>query len=433
MTSIQYLKSALLVLVFPLLLRAQSLSEVVNLALKANTQILAADQNVKAQEASYNSAFAATLPRFHLDASYRYVSKVAEINFSRLNLPGPVPSIQLGTHDSYDSGITMDYVLFSGFAQKSGIDLAGYRVELAKNSLEQQEENNVLQAIKLYRGAQQLMLEKESLTNARKRAMVQLDRLHSLLRNGFARPVDTLTVRQTLLNIDQKGIALETARKNLLEQLSNVVGKEVHPQAFTDKAEPLPVQDAPVAQHPLMRALQVQYALLGSQKNIARSAYYPKVAVQGAIKYGRPGVDPIQDKWMTYGVVGIGLSWEFWNWGADRQKIAATDHQQKALQLQQSTLQNDLTARYNSAYRQWKSQAEELKVLQAAVRLAKLKWQIVSKQFKEGAVTSSDVNDANLALSDSEINVQRKKIEKCIKRTELDYLSGLPVKAWSLK
>jgi len=423
----------LLLYCLPILLSAQSLSEVVQQVLTDNEQVQAASQNVKAQQATSKSVFAATLPRFHFDASYRYVSEVAEIDFSRLSLPGPVPTIQLGTHDAYDSGITMDYILFSGFAQQSSVALADDQVQLAKNGLEQQQEKSIFQAIRLYRSAQQLMLEKDILLNARKRTKLQMKRLRSLLQNGFARPVDTLTVRLALLQIDQKNIALETARKNIRDQLKNIAGEDVQPLVFSDSSVPFPSKTVPIEQHPLMRALDVQAALLGSQEELARSAYFPRVALQGAFKYGKPGVDPIQDKRMTYGVAGIGLSWDLWNWGADKQKIAAADHRQQALQIKQSALQKDLSARYNNAYREWLSLAKELKVLQSAAHLTKLKWQIVSQQFEADAATADDLNDANLLLSDSEINVQRKKIEISIKRSELDYLSGLPVNLWSLQ
>ncbi len=426
-------KTVFLVFILPLLIRAQALPDVIAKVLTADHRIKAASENVFAQKAAYKSTFAGTLPRLQFDASYRYVSEVAEINFSRLNLPGPLPSFQLGTHNTYDSGISMDYVLFSGFAQQSALELADGQLQLAQNSLEQQQEKSAFQTIRLYRNAQRLMLEKKTLTNARARAGLQLKRLRSLLQNGFARPVDTLTVRLAVLRIDQKSIALETARKNVLEQLRNLVGEDVRPLPFKDTPAALPLKDIAIEQHPYMRALQVQDALLGSKKQLARSAYYPRIAVQGAYKYGKPGVDPIQDKWMTYGVAGIGISWNLWHWGADKQKIAVADHQQQALRNRESALRKDLNTRYKNAYREWQSMNDELRVIEAANRLAKLKWQIVSKQFAEGAATADDLNDANLALSDSEIDVQRKKIEMSIKRSELDYLSGLPVKAWSLQ
>ena len=123
---------------------SQSLKETIDLALKANPVIAADKSQVEESRLDAKSTSRSTLPQIEFDASYRHVSGVAQLEFPQAS-PLAGMNVNLGVYDTYETGVTANYLLFSGFAQKNLITIKNQTFELNNQQLTKTEKSIALE------------------------------------------------------------------------------------------------------------------------------------------------------------------------------------------------------------------------------------------------------------------------------------------------
>jgi outer membrane protein len=409
----------------------QSLREVINLALDHSKLIAAQKAAVSESELNSIAASRSTLPKIDFDASYKHVTDRAELDFSKIN-PLSNAKIGLGVYDTYDTGITLSYPLFTGFALSNQVEMKNQQVSLADIQLEKTRKTIAFQTIAAYRGAQNYALEIESLKAAQSRIKLQLDRLKSAVNQGMALPVDTLSLALAKLSYDQKIISTRAEYETALQKLENYTGQKIN------LTEVQPSSDYNVAEMQFeqvddLQMLQTQKALTKTGKALSEASYYPNVGLFASYKYSKPGVDFISDKWMTYGAWGISLNWNLFSWGSDKLKSEAQQVAVDKISNQYEAMKDDQKTKYDSAVREYKALKEQNTVVAASLELARKKMKIIDSQFKQGMSSATDFNVANLELTEAEIAQKRQQILISLKLNEIDFITGVSINNWSME
>ena len=408
---------------------SQSLQETVEIALQNNKTILSQKAQTEAAALDYASSSADLWPEIVLESSYKHVTAVPEISF-----PG-IPAgraIELGLYDSYDAGIGINYVIFSGYALREQVNITAKKEKLSLTNQQNTERDVAINAIQQYRQVQFLFLQEKLLKASKDRIELQIKRVKALLDNGMALAIDTLSLSLAKAKAEQDIIVNKAALESTLQALKTTVGQKITPQKENDQQLPGYASFEAVDQLAL-QSIDLQKQITQSKKIARQSAYYPKLYAGASFRYGKPGLDFIKKDWMTYGVWNIGLSWSLWNWGADKKGVEAEKARSVALDYQREAISDALILKYDQAERELKSLKEQLNVTRKSVRLAREKMKIIEESAKEGQLSVTDFNDANLELLQSELNEQKILIQIRSKANELDYLSGKPISSWSLK
>lgn len=183
----------------------------------------------------------------------------------------------------------------------------------------------------------------------------------------------------------------------------------------------------------MMLLLTAQYRLKQHAEVLARSAYYPRVSFQASYKYGKPGVDFIQNEWMNYGVAAVGLEWDLFNWGSEKQKVTAAAAEKNRVGFERMNTEQEIRLQYDVKVRELQSIRDQVAVVERARDLAGEKMRIINLQSEEGMISATDFNDANLELTQAELDVQEHRIRLAQKIHEIDYLSGAPLQDWHLE
>ncbi len=414
-------------------LYAQSLAEAVQIALQNNPQIQAAVHQMKRSEMEASAAFRRTLPAVNFDASYRHVTDVPELKLDLGgNIPITMPPVHLGAYDSYESGVSARYVLFSGFAQKNQVALKRRQARISKTQLSKIKKEIAFRSIAAYRQAQEAMLEIEALTSARKRIEAQLQRLDIFLEQGMTLALDTLSLSLSRLHYEQKLIVARANLQTVRQQLNTLAGKSIEISAAdTSRLSELPQQLLP-EQIEDLRNLQLQKEMARNSLALRKAAYFPTVAVQAAYKYGKPGLDMIKNEWMAYGVFGVSLHWNIFGWNADKLHVQAARESMRQIDYSRRALSDQIRQRFDKSLREYESLRAQGRVLQRALRLARRKMNIIKSQYEQGMSSATDFNTANLDLTEARLNVQRWRLRLALKLNELEFISGKPISAWSI-
>lgn len=420
-----------LILVFVSIGKTQDLAEAINLALKNNPTINGQMEALNEAKLDAKSTFRSTLPQIGFDASYRHVTETAQVEFPT---SGPQPNrINLGVFDTYEAGLTANYAIFTGFAQSNQIKLKKQQMQMTEQELEKSKKVIIFETIVKYRQVQNKLLEIETLKSAKKRVELQLNRIKSLVNQGMALSLDTLSLALTKLNYDQKIIAAQANYETTNQELTNLVGTNINVEKVILKNIETRLSEMNLDHNDDLTLLTVQRNMLLTGRSLTRSSYFPNIATYASLKYGKPGVDFIKNDWMTYGVWGIGLSWNLFKWNSDKLKLQSQEAGIKKVDFQYQAAREQIQTHYDNSVREFRSLQEQYNVLVSALKLAQTKMKIVDSQYKQGMSSTTDFNDANLELAEADINQKKQLLLMAIKINEIDYLSGKPINEWSIE
>jgi outer membrane protein len=405
---------------------AQSLEEAVARALAHDPAIASARQGVQSAELEASAAFLETLPTLGVSASYQYTSATAS-----LSIPALPQSIELVRQNVFDSSLSLRWAPFTGFAQQAQVETRRLQTRLARNSLEGARTTVALQTVSAYRQAQAARLAVESLSSAAERAQLQVDQAEAREKQGMAQRVDVLTLSIARLDYDHQLISARASLADALDRLASLAGRRIE---VAEPPDELPRIELPLLQEEKLetiRALAIRRLLLESARRLAESKLYPSLSVSAALHYGIPGVNPIENAWMLYGTAGLSLSWSY-DWGGRHRGVRAAQSTIAALDSDAISARQEVELEFGSMVRQWTAMQDELQVLGASLELARTRMGIVKAQYDQGMASSTDFNDANLGLTQAELQYRSQLVSLLLEATRIQAASGQPVDDWSL-
>jgi len=140
-------------------------------------------------------------------------------------------------------------------------------------------------------------------------------------REGTALASDAAAIEATLLQRRQDADELCANIRGALARLATIVGRPLTPDAvpmIPDLGPQLArVRDqlATLRGRPEYEQFQKTRERIARQQEATGAQSQPKVSAFGRVGVGRPALDFIQNEWELYGVGGIRLQWNAWNWG----------------------------------------------------------------------------------------------------------------------
>jgi outer membrane protein TolC len=291
-------------------------------------------------------------PTLSVDGLAQYQSDVTNL---KVDLPGitlPTPA-----HDSYDARLGAQQKIFD---PSIGPRRAVERAQLAesqarvKTSLYALMESVNSAFYTALRAQMQIAEMETTLTDLE----AQLKIADARVSAGTALASESNSLRAELLRRRQSISEQRASRVAAIAILSDLTGRRIDP--VIPLAIPSLATEAAVTRTSLdsirRRPEYEQFArtreVLRQNENARAAQDLPRVVAFGRIGYGRPGLNPLSDKFDTYWLSGIQLQWTPWNWGTtsrDRQvaelqrQIVTTEEQAFTAQLQRS-VETDLAA-----------------------------------------------------------------------------------------
>ena len=350
------LRAALLIAAgIPALTEAQTASDSLRLsavrAAAASTDPRAAQLELLASQSALRLRNISTdlKPSLSLDGLAQYQSDVAGLN---VDLPGiklPKPA-----NDSYDARFGALQRIYDPSirprraAEQAQLAEASARVKSAIYSLNETANSAFFVALR----SQSQIAELETTVRDLE---AQIAVAESRIRAGTALQSESSTLRAELLRRRQSVAEQRAAQRAAIAILADLTGQRIDPNIpiATPDLESAVVQAR--ATGTSMRA-RPEYEQFESSRNVleladeVRSAQQkPRLAAFGRVGYGRPGLNPLSEKFDTYWLSGLQFQWSPWTWGnssRDRQisrlqrQIVSTEEQAFTAQLQRSIEQD---------------------------------------------------------------------------------------------
>lgn len=296
-----------------------SVHDIIN-GVDKNALLQSKGYEVRAKEALLRANEGKNLPTIDAKLSAAYLNTTPTMY---LHLPRtPTMALPAGTKERYEGEVALRYPLFSGFAITSLIEKSKFAYLKAKLEKKDLARRLYTKALGLYATLYSVQKSKEALQKALRALELSYKKAKGLYDQGLLPQSELLNIEAKKYEIEAKLEEIKSQKKQLQNTLSYLVGFVPKSVALEDIAL---VKNLDISQRADVKALQKALEMDRSDIKIAKSAYYPKVGIEVAMKRFGDSLalngDGYQNADRSY--VGAAITYNIFNGLADKEKIEA--------------------------------------------------------------------------------------------------------------
>ncbi len=358
------------------------------------------------------------LPKVTLNGQATYQSDVTGINI-------PLPNISIPTvsKDQYKAFAEFKQTIWDG-----GISQVNTKLEdaILKSNLSQLE----VEMYKLNDQVSQafftaLVVKKQNAVLAAQKVVLtgKLKSIESGIKNGVLEKSAALSIKAEILNLEQNEIQLDAGNSAAIQMLSILTGQTISKELeFTyNNPDVLANQDL---NRPEFQLFANQSGQLKTQMELLDKMRNPKLFGFGQAGYGKPGLNMLSDKFDTYYLVGVGVSWNAFDWKNTFRKKQVVQLQQKMIQTQKETFTQNIQILLSRQ----KEQIGKLKKMigndQKMIAFRTDITKAAASKLENETITSSDYIRELQAETIAKLNFEMHKIQLDEAREKYDLIHG---------
>jgi len=335
------------------------------------------------------------LPAIGFNAQAIYNSETVEFSDIMENLPVSLPSLPL---DQYKIWADINQQLYDGGmvkAQKS-IEKANYEADLQQVESEllgiKQQVNQVYFSLLVTQKSSSVL--QVSLDELRERKKV----IQAGVNNGVVLPENMLAVEAEEIKFQQKLTELTLTRDQLLKVLSILMDSSLTGDLVTPEPAALGKFNESINRPEYVLFDKQKERLLATQKLVSASEL-PRLFAFSQAAYGRPGYNIVSKDFHTFYSVGLGMKWNFLNYGASRRQIKILEIQKDMVDIKRETFNDQLNIQLQTEITNLEKYDELLKQDEQILKLRKAIASTSLSKLTSGIITSMDyLTDLNAEI-----------------------------------
>lgn len=325
-------------------------------------------------------------PAIGLNAQATYNSETVDFSDVLGDMPVSLPSLPL---DQYKIWADINQQLYDG-----GITRAQKNVEKANYEADiQQVESDLL------RTRQQVSLVYFSLLITEKNSavlQVSLDELKERKRAiqagvnlGVVLPENMLAMEAEEIKLGQKLTELRLTREQLFMTMSVLLDSTLTgQQAITEPADPGSLDQS--VNRPELMVFDKQKEVLRANQKLISASDLPKFFAFSQAAYGRPGYNILSNDFHTFYSVGLGMKWNFLNYGDNRRQKKILDIQKEVVDIKRKSFNDQLNIQMQTEITNLKKYNELIEQDKRILELRKAITAASLSKLSSGIITTND-------------------------------------------
>ena len=375
-------------------------------ARSAEIELLAEQSRLRLQ-----SIDAERLPTLSTEARAQYQSDVARVPISLPGVKIPTPP-----HDTYNAQLDAQQRIYDPSlaprraAERAQLAESQARVRTALYGLTETTNSAFYSALRSQEAIVQLQTD---VTDIEAQLKVAIDRVNV----GTALPSEANILRAELLRRRQLVDQQKAARNAALGVLSDLTGKRLDTTALLAapnldaQTETARAAYATARTRPEYEQFARSREALERLDEVRAAQDRPKISAFGRVGYGRPGLNPLNNRFDSYWLGGILFQWTPWNWGSTNR-----DREVSALQRQiVSAEERAFTDALDRAVQQDLANIDRLKTALADDdQIVALREKILTEartRYGEAVITSAEYVDRQTDLLAARLNRAIHRVE----------------------
>lgn len=252
---------------------------------------------------------------------------------------------------------------------------------------------------------------------------------------GLVAEYDLIRADVSVKNIEPNMLQAENALVLSKWQLKALMGMDLEQEincdgALTDYQSELfsdyLATDTALVDNTNLKQLDIQGRQLGAKLNMEKLDYLPTLSVSGMYQWNAMNNDFRfgNYKWNPYSMVGLKLTIPIFSGGARTSKIKQTRVTIDQLGFQRDDLERNLRLVIKQSMDNMSTCVKRFDAAQKGVSQAERGYMISQKRYDTGAGTLLEMNDAELALTQSKLNFNQAIYDYMVAKAELDKVLG---------
>ena len=413
-----------------------TLEDALKIALSESETVRIADKEVERTGYAKKGAYASLFPQIDLSGSYQRTlikNDIRAMMGSDNAMTSMMQDTKIGSSNTFSLGATAAMPLVNAALWKS-LKISGQSVELAVEKARGSRLNLVAQVKQAYYSAQLAKevfnVYKDVYENAKQNYV-----LTELKYNAQkASELEMSTAKTSLANAIPNMYNAESNVILALWQLKAVIGmsldepidvvgglKEYSSEMIVaDNAE-----DLSLDQNTTMRQLAIQADQLLETVKLRQLAYVPTLAIAANFTYSSVSNDPIKNLgWFPYSYAGLSLSIPIFSGGKRLNDVRQARNQYQQMQLQVQNTEKQMRILVRQKLASMETAIKAYHASQDALQSAQKAYDIAAKSYEVGRATLTQLNDAQLALTQSQLGVNQNVFNFISAKAELESVLG---------
>ncbi len=410
-----------------------TIEDAISATLKNNYDIQLSKNNVLVAENNksiYNSGY---LPSIEGTSNVQFSNNDAETTFE----DGSLNSISGAESRSYGASIGFNYTIFNGLNRLHAFNRLKEQFNLTELQAREVIEETIISLSEAYYEVARLtenVVTQEEILNVSKQ---RLTRVKYNVEYGQGTRLDVLNAEVDVNNDSISYLDIKRQLTNAKRDLNVVLGKNVNATLKIDTTVTYAIN---LKLEALINQVKTHnVTLLQFKKNIElsqydlkinKSSWLPTIGVNGTYDWTSSNNDatspfsPVKSTRNGFNA-GLNLSWNIFDGGRNIINVQnakiAIDNQNILIEQLEDALDRDI----NNAWETYQNTMFTLKVQQSNVSTNKHNFERTSQQYKLGQVTSIDFRQAQVNLSNAELNLSQAKYNLKNHELRLLQLAGM--------
>jgi outer membrane protein TolC len=390
-----------------------TLRQAVDLALRSNPLLAAADAGEKETEARIQQARSGYMPRAQFSESFQrsnnpvfvFTSLLTQHQFSEqnfaigaLNRPDAL--------NNYQSRLMVEQMLFDARQTSRSVEAARFTRQLASEDTRRSQSDVVLHVLQTYFGVSLAEKNLEVARESVESAQADLARAESIFQSGRSTHADVLALRVHLAAMREQQIRaandLAVARATLndilgvsldrtFELTTPLESRAAAPETSLEEYRRLAAENRAE-----MRQAELTQRLAHTQQQIAGSAYWPEIVFQGILEADRQRFD---DKGGAYWFTAVTLRWSVWNGGETKARVQQAHFVEVRAEALRRRSDSAIHLEVRKAYLDLQAAAQRVEVASAASVEAEEAHRIIQNRHQSGLTTVTELLRSETALA----------------------------------
>jgi len=401
--------------------------QIVSNTLAYSLRLKVLDKDVAAAGAKVDQARAQELPLFSADARASQYTGLEDMYL------GPffhLPAIE--TRSGVGVGISQP--LFTGGRLKNQKEGARQQQAAARHERQSASGDLALQALTAYWNWSKAVYAGEFLQAALARMEAHAVDMRNLHEAGLATDNDSLStdvlLERTRLRFEEARRRVEVAQARIVFLTGQPLATNSLPEKTAAAVPPPRSEDlllqAAQTNRPERAARQNDVQVAEAQVRVTRADYYPQVSLFARYEDARPNLNniPPLDKWQDDAYAGVALSWNIFDWGLRKARVAEAKARSDQARLRLGQTEDQIVLEVREARINVQDVRQRLEVSQRAFRSAQRNLEAATDLWKGGLSRHSDVLDALSQLTDTEYEVTTARADLALAQAALDHAVG---------
>ncbi len=244
----------------------------------------------------------------------------------------------------------------------------------------------------------------------------------SRVKNELNLPANLYILQAQLIQTEQEMENLNSDREASLKMLSELIGYTIPEKTELEYPQHQAVVfDDNLSERPEYKLFDCQKEQLNSYSDVISSRILPKLSAFGQAGLGRPGLNMLDNDFKPFYMVGLSVSWNPINWGADNNEKQIYQINQKIVDSQKETFEKNVKV----SLEKYKSDMDKYEnLIQKDEELITLREKIVEStysQLQNGTITSTVYLTELNNKTQSQLMIETHKLQ--LLQAKINYLT----------